>query len=373
VPRPPYGGIVAAKLDRLTRSVVGLGTLLTDAREHGYNVVALDLGLDLQSSNGELVANVLGSVAQWERKRRAEDWETARRNAIDRGIPNGRAPFGYRKGSDGRFVVVEAEAAIVREAFARRAAGEAFSAIGRSYGWSHSTTRQRLTDEAYIGVARAGGYRNEQAHEALITRELFEASRIAPVSTRPTGETTADRLLLGVARCGGCGRTLKVVRRRRADGSHATAYFCKNAASEACSSRAFVHADVLDAYVGSWFEEQLAQEPRFVEAVEAARELEDARAAATAAEEELSAFVTAASALDASLFQQGVDARQARLDDARQAVAVLLAQTRALPSAARSSTCGRGSTSPTSGRCSLATSAGSSSPVARPPTSAGTS
>ncbi len=38
------GGIVGAKLDRLTRSVVGLGTLLTDAREHGFNVVALDLG-----------------------------------------------------------------------------------------------------------------------------------------------------------------------------------------------------------------------------------------------------------------------------------------------------------------------------------------
>src|SRR4051794_30906653 len=66
------GGIVAAKLDRLTRSVVGLGTLMIDARENNFNVVAIDLGLDLQSPNGELVANLFGSVAQWERRRRAE-------------------------------------------------------------------------------------------------------------------------------------------------------------------------------------------------------------------------------------------------------------------------------------------------------------
>lgn len=324
------GGIVAAKLDRLTRSVVGLGTLLGDAREHGYNVVALDLGLDLHSSNGELVANVLGSVAQWERKRRTEDWDVTRRNAIGRGIVNGRAPFGYRKGDDGRLVVVEHEAAIVRDAFERRAAGEAFSKIGRRFGWSHSTTRQRLTDEAYLGVARAGEYRNEDAHPAIVTRELFDAIGIVR-SAPATGETTADRLLLGIARCAGCGRTLKVTRRRRVDGSHAVSYFCKDASSESCSDRAFVQADALDRYVGSWFEQMLASEPRFVEAVEAAQELEDARAEVQEAEAELLAFVEAASALDGHLFQRGVEARQGRVERARQTVAALSAQARALP------------------------------------------
>jgi DNA invertase Pin-like site-specific DNA recombinase len=136
------GGIVAAKLDRLTRSVVGLGTLLADASEHGFNVVAIDLGLDLHSPNGELVANLFGSVAQWERRRRTADWDAARRNAIARGVGNGRAPFGYRKGSDQRFVVHDREAAIIRDAFERRAAGEAISAIARSLDWAHSTLRR---------------------------------------------------------------------------------------------------------------------------------------------------------------------------------------------------------------------------------------
>jgi hypothetical protein len=87
--------------------------------------------------------------------------------------------------------------------------------------------------------------------------------------------------------------------------------------------------------VGEWFERTLAREPRFVEAVEAARELEDAQAEAAAAEEELVAFVTTAAALEPGLFQRGVDARQSRLDTARQAVATLGAQARALPVSGR--------------------------------------
>jgi site-specific DNA recombinase len=323
------GGIVAAKLDRLTRSVVGLGTLLAEAREHGFNVVALDLGLDLHSSNGKLVANVLGSVAEWERERRAEDWEIARRSAIRRGIPNGRAPFGYRKRADGRFEVHEPEAALVREVFERRAAGESISQIGRRVGWSHSTTRQRLLDEAYLGVARAGQHRNEAAHEPLVSRELYETARVARSATRPTGETTADRLLVGIARCGGCGKSLKVVRRRRADGSYAVGYFCKDAASEPCPRRAFARAEDLDGLVERFFAYALQRERRFAEAAEAERELDEARRAVADAEAELAAFVTAASALDAELFQRGAEARQARLDLARAALAEVTTRTSA--------------------------------------------
>jgi hypothetical protein len=40
---------------------------------------------------------------------------------------------------------------------------------------------------------------------------------------------------------------------------------------------------------------------------------------------------TAASALDAALFHAGIDARQARVDAARQRIAALTAQARALP------------------------------------------
>lgn len=61
-------GLVVAKLDRLSRSIVDFARLLEDARAQGFNIAALDLGLDLSTPQGELVANVIASVAQWERR-----------------------------------------------------------------------------------------------------------------------------------------------------------------------------------------------------------------------------------------------------------------------------------------------------------------
>jgi DNA invertase Pin-like site-specific DNA recombinase len=61
-------GIIVAKLDRLSRSVIDFARVLEEARKRKFNVVALDLGLDLSTPQGELVANVLASVAQWERR-----------------------------------------------------------------------------------------------------------------------------------------------------------------------------------------------------------------------------------------------------------------------------------------------------------------
>jgi DNA invertase Pin-like site-specific DNA recombinase len=61
-------GLVAAKLDRLSRSVVDFGVLLEWFEQAGATLVALDLGLDTSTPGGTLVANVFASVAQWERQ-----------------------------------------------------------------------------------------------------------------------------------------------------------------------------------------------------------------------------------------------------------------------------------------------------------------
>jgi site-specific DNA recombinase len=326
------GGIVAAKLDRLTRSVVGLASLLDDAEERGYNLVALDLGLDLHSPNGELVANLVGSVAQWERKRRRDDWAVAQRNAIARGVPNGRAPVGYRKRPDRRLEIDETGAAKVRDAFRRRAAGEPFAAIGRGYGWSHSTTRQLLTNVVYLGVARSGPNVNEAAHPALVSEAEFRAANaVRTLSSTATGDLTRDRLLQGLARCAGCGRTLKVVHRKRADGSRVTAYYCKDAASEPCPERAYVHADDLDAYVAEFFAQALSRERHLIDVVAAGRDLEEGQLEHETARAELNAYVENASALDPALFQRGLDARQRRLDETQERVSGLAARVSRIP------------------------------------------
>jgi DNA invertase Pin-like site-specific DNA recombinase len=61
-------GVVVAKLDRLSRSLVDFAGLLERAQKEDWNVVALDLGVDLSTPSGEFLASVLASAAQWERR-----------------------------------------------------------------------------------------------------------------------------------------------------------------------------------------------------------------------------------------------------------------------------------------------------------------
>jgi len=61
-------GIVVAKLDRLSRSLLDFTSLMERSRKKDWALVALDLGMDTTSPSGEMVANVLVTFAQFERR-----------------------------------------------------------------------------------------------------------------------------------------------------------------------------------------------------------------------------------------------------------------------------------------------------------------
>jgi DNA invertase Pin-like site-specific DNA recombinase len=60
--------LVVCKLDRLSRSLQDFGGLMERSRRKGWALVALDLGVDTSTPAGEMVANVMMAVAQWERR-----------------------------------------------------------------------------------------------------------------------------------------------------------------------------------------------------------------------------------------------------------------------------------------------------------------
>ena len=62
------GVLIVSKLDRLSRSVADFASLAERARKRGWSIVALDLGLDMTSPTGELIANIMSALSQWERK-----------------------------------------------------------------------------------------------------------------------------------------------------------------------------------------------------------------------------------------------------------------------------------------------------------------
>jgi DNA invertase Pin-like site-specific DNA recombinase len=60
--------LLATRLDRMSRSVVDFADLMASAQDEGWQVVALDLGLDTSTTTGRMVAHILAAVAEAERE-----------------------------------------------------------------------------------------------------------------------------------------------------------------------------------------------------------------------------------------------------------------------------------------------------------------
>lgn len=83
-------GISVSRLDRLSRSVLDFATLLKQAKDAGWNLVVLDLGLDLSTPYGEFGATMLMAAAQLERQLISVRTKEALAAARSRGILPGR-------------------------------------------------------------------------------------------------------------------------------------------------------------------------------------------------------------------------------------------------------------------------------------------
>jgi DNA invertase Pin-like site-specific DNA recombinase len=83
-------GLVVAKLDRLSRSMADFAGLLEQSVRQRWALVCLDLGVDTSTPSGELVANVMAAVAQWERRQIGARTREALAEARARGTKLGR-------------------------------------------------------------------------------------------------------------------------------------------------------------------------------------------------------------------------------------------------------------------------------------------
>lgn len=84
--------LCVSRLDRLSRSMFDYSSLMATATAEGWSVMALDLGIDTTTAEGELMANVRASFGAYERRligQRTREALAARRAA---GHRLGRAP-----------------------------------------------------------------------------------------------------------------------------------------------------------------------------------------------------------------------------------------------------------------------------------------
>jgi DNA invertase Pin-like site-specific DNA recombinase len=127
--------VVVWRIDRLGRTAKGLTALFADLQARKVNLVSLKDGLDLSTSAGRLMANVLASVAQFETEIRAERILAGQAAARDAGKVWGGGKHGRRVR-----LSVEKEKAIKQLS----KQGKGISEISRVVGLSRPTVYKAL-------------------------------------------------------------------------------------------------------------------------------------------------------------------------------------------------------------------------------------
>jgi DNA invertase Pin-like site-specific DNA recombinase len=94
--------LVVTKLDRLARSTRHLGEIMDSLSGKGAHLKIMDLGIDTGTATGELVVNLIGAIAQFERKMMLERQREGIAKAKADGKYKGRKPTARAKADDVR-------------------------------------------------------------------------------------------------------------------------------------------------------------------------------------------------------------------------------------------------------------------------------
>ena len=153
-------GLLIAKLDRLSRSVVDWNELIDGyfGEKAGKQLFSVADSIDTRTAAGRLVLNVLMSVAQWERETIGERTTAALQYKKTQGQRVGTVPYGFDLAGDGIALIANAaEQRVPAIILGLRADGLSLRAIAaeltrreiptkeRGTVWSH-TTIQRIVN-----------------------------------------------------------------------------------------------------------------------------------------------------------------------------------------------------------------------------------
>lgn len=256
------GGLVVARLDRFGRSVQDSANLLARIRTADGVLCTVAEGIDTSGYMGKFLADLFAALGELELARIRENWNTARKSAVARGIHvSGRVPTGYRRGEDRVLEPDPRTAPIIRELFKRRAAGQSWTQLCRflegsgvvtpwgNENWVVASVGTIVRNRVYLGEARAGDIVNADAHEPIVSLAEWTAANAAR-GVHPGRSGRGTGLLSGLLRCAGCSYAMKPAMGKTRHGKPFLEYRCKpDKAGGRCPAPAAVKATVIEPFV----------------------------------------------------------------------------------------------------------------------------
>jgi site-specific DNA recombinase len=328
-----YSGIAVAQLDRFGRSTASALAMLKRVETAGGKVHSVSEPLDSASPEGNWMRTALLATATMERERHQRGFDVAKADAIARGLHIGPVPFGYVKGEDRRLAPHPERAPLVREAFERRSRGESWKRLADWLEKSEGGVKTIIHGRVYLGEVAAGEHRNPNAHEPIVSRDLWEAAQLE--HPRPPRGTFDPALLAGIVRCAGCGYMMSPGSGRGKGGVSHRNYICKRRhASGRCPEPAMILGYLLEPIVVEAVLSHVREAQP--EASERTTRVQSAEARLAVAEAELAAYRDSpliASTLGPVDFAAGLAPRRAAVDAASEELGHARASVRAPDSA----------------------------------------
>jgi site-specific DNA recombinase len=337
-------GLIVAKLNRFMRSLPDAFKVIERLTEAGKELISVADNFDSSTPMGRFARDLVLRLGQLELELITESWDSARMNAVERGIHvASRAPTGYQRRDThpktgkpaGPLVKDPATARYVHDLFLRRASGAGWTALAdfltekgvvSPYGnssWTASATAQIIRNPVYKGEARAGRHVNLTAHEKIVTHAEWDAAQLDFIV--PNGRTKDALLLSGLVRCSGC-RYLVKPDVMTARGESLGLYRCrKRHAAGECTHPVSILSRVIEPHVEQAFLDALGPNGPIAVASVSSAEIEDAQRQVDEAERELIAYneAVAAADVDPAVLRAGIEVRAKRLDRARSDLAQL--------------------------------------------------
>jgi site-specific DNA recombinase len=217
-----FEAVICWDLDRLTRQVRQLEDWIEWATDRGLALITANGEADLTTDGGRMYATIKVAVARAEMDRKSARQTRALQQRAELGRPpKGTRLTGYEINGD----LVEAEAKLIAEIFARFSTGETLKGLTRSFNdsgipsrngakWNPSTIRGILTNGRYCGRSMYKGQSigSRGTWEPIVSEAMFDLvqARLGdPARVKNRTGTERKHLGSGLFECSECNKKLR--------------------------------------------------------------------------------------------------------------------------------------------------------------------
>ena len=258
-----FSVILVHKFDRFARSVEISSKIKTRLRKAGVNVISITEPVE-DSPIGFFQEGLMALLAEYFSKNLAKEVKKGQKERVSKGLPAGRAPYGYRH-ENKTIVVDEEQANIVRlvfELFVIEGMGFEKIAIRlnqlrvkppQSELWHHWHIQRIIDHRIYIGELIYNGKHYPSAIPTIIDKQLFESAQKIrePMIKRMTYKSSnKDKFLFaGLLFCAECGSAI-AMNKTKSKNKDCWFYFCPHARRDRivrkCTQRKYIKAARLE-------------------------------------------------------------------------------------------------------------------------------